>query len=122
MLRCCGANIEGWAHMTAADAAVARVAAAKEARVPKDIYPERSKGSDRPGGPDQPFKSGTVHNAPAAIGRILDKPPQLAEQVLRDDTRLTRRWGHGDLHDHLPAMNGHVIMAYDGAAQDIQWR
>jgi AraC family transcriptional regulator len=56
------------------------------------------------------------------IGRILDKPPQLAEQVLRGDTRLTRRWGHGELHDHLPGMAGHVIMTYYGAAQEIEWR
>lgn len=93
-----------------------------EARLPEDICSERPKGSDRPGGPDESFGPGTVRNAPAEIGRILDKPPQMAEQVLRGDTRLTGRWGHGDVHDHLPGMSGHVIMAYYGAAQDIQWR
>ena len=56
------------------------------------------------------------------MGRILDKPPKLTELVLRGDTRLTRRWGHGDLHDHLPGMAGHVIMTYYGAAREIEWR
>lgn len=57
-----------------------------------------------------------------AIGKILDQAPVLAEEVLRGDTRLTQRWSHGTLHDFLPAMSGHVIMTYYGAAQEITWR
>lgn len=57
-----------------------------------------------------------------AIGRIVKVPPALVEEVLRGDTRLTRRWGHGELHDHLEGLTGHVVMTYYGAAQDIAWR
>ena len=39
--------------------------------------------------------------APEEIGRILDRPPLLSPQVLRGDTRLTQRWAHGGLHNHL---------------------
>lgn len=46
----------------------------------------------------------------------------MAEQVLRGDTRLTWRWGRGDVHDHLSGMSGRAIVAYYGAAQDIQCR
>jgi len=56
------------------------------------------------------------------IGRIIDTPPALVGEVLRGDTRLTRRWGHGALHDHLAGMSGHVLMTYYGAAQHIAWR
>lgn len=57
-----------------------------------------------------------------AIGRIVKAPPALVEEVLRGDTRLTRRWGHGALHDHLEGLTGHVVMTYYGAAQEIAWR
>ena len=61
-------------------------------------------------------------DAPQEIGRILDRPPALAEQVMQGDTRMTRRWRHGALHDHLPGMSGHVVMTYYGDAQNIAWR
>jgi AraC family transcriptional regulator len=60
--------------------------------------------------------------APEEIGRILDRPPLLSPQVLRGDTRLTQRWAHGGLHNHLKCMSGHVVMTYYGAAQHIEWR
>jgi AraC family transcriptional regulator len=46
----------------------------------------------------------------------------LAKEVLRGDTRLTERWGHGALHDTLPGMKGHVIMTYYGEEHNIVWR
>src|ERR1700678_1348047 len=61
-------------------------------------------------------------DAPEEIGRILDRPPVLSPQVLRGDTRLTQRWAHGGLHNHLKCMSGHVVMTYYGAAQHIEWR
>jgi AraC family transcriptional regulator len=61
-------------------------------------------------------------NAPEEMGRILDRPPLLSPQVLRGDTRLTQRWAHGGLHNHLKCMSGHVVMTYYGTAQHIDWR
>lgn len=80
--------------------------------------PKMAKGSIASDLPGDSQGVGAALSAPDEIGRILDKPPQLAEQVLRGDTRLTRRWGHGGLHDQLPGMNGHVVMTYHGAAQE----
>jgi AraC family transcriptional regulator len=61
-------------------------------------------------------------NAPDALARILDKAPPVLDGELRDHTLLTNRWSHGELHDHLPAMRGHVAITYYGDAQDIVWR
>ena len=61
-------------------------------------------------------------NAPEEIARILDRPPLLSPAVLRGDTRLTQRWAHGALHNHLKIMSGHVVMTYYGAAQHIDCR
>jgi AraC family transcriptional regulator len=61
-------------------------------------------------------------NAPDEIARILDRPPVLAKEVLRGDTRLTERWAHGALHDSLPGMKGHVVMTYYGEEHNIVWR
>jgi AraC family transcriptional regulator len=58
----------------------------------------------------------------AEMERILDTPPDLAPAILRGDTRLTRRWRHGSLHDALPAMRGHVVMTYYSQPQDITWQ
>ena len=58
----------------------------------------------------------------AAIGRIVKADPALVDEVLRGEARLTRRWGHGALHDHLAPLNGHIVMTYYGPAQDIAWR
>lgn len=46
----------------------------------------------------------------------------MAEVILRDETQLTVPWAHGALHDYLPAMQGHVIIAYHGEPHDIVWR
>lgn len=61
-------------------------------------------------------------NAPDELARILDHTPPVSEATLRDDTRLTRPWGHGALHNYLPAMAGHVIITYYGEPQQILWR
>ncbi len=61
-------------------------------------------------------------NAADELGRILDRAPPVEAGALRDDTRLTRPWGHGALHDHLPALAGHVIITYYGEPQEILWR
>jgi len=58
----------------------------------------------------------------AAIGRIVKAPPALVDEVLRAEARLTRRWGHEALHDHLTPLKGHVVMTYYGAAQPITWK
>jgi len=61
-------------------------------------------------------------SAPDELGRILDRAPPVADGTLRGDTRLTRPWGHGALHAHLPGMEGHVIITYYGQPQSILWR
>lgn len=60
--------------------------------------------------------------APDAISKIIDTPVALNGEVLRGDTRLTRRWRHGAIHDHLPGMTGHVVMTFYSPAQEIAWR
>lgn len=60
--------------------------------------------------------------APDALARILDRAPPVVEDPLRAHTRLTTPWGHGELHDHLGGMEGHVVITYYGAPQDIVWR
>jgi AraC family transcriptional regulator len=61
-------------------------------------------------------------SAAAAIGKIIDVPVALDGEALRGDTRLTRRWSHGAIHDHLPGMDGHVLMTFYGVPQSINWR
>jgi AraC family transcriptional regulator len=57
------------------------------------------------------------------MGQVLDRAPVLVEDVLACDTRLTRRWSHGDLHDSLPPLDTHVILTYYGtASREIVWR
>ena len=58
----------------------------------------------------------------AEMARVLDRPPPLSHEVLRGDTRLTRRWVHGEVHDTLRQMSGHVVMTFYGAAQEVLWR
>ncbi len=58
----------------------------------------------------------------AAIGRIVKAQPALMREVLRGEARLTRRWGHGALHDDLEPLTGNIVMTYYGAARDIVWR
>lgn len=66
--------------------------------------------------------SGSLGNAPDELARILDHVPPVAADTLRGNTRLTRPWGHGALHNHLPALAGHVIITYYGTPQEILWR
>ena len=61
-------------------------------------------------------------NAPDEISKIIDTPVALNGEVLRGDTRLTRRWTHGAIHDPLPGMRGHVVMTYYGGTNAISWR
>lgn len=71
------------------------------------------------------MERGTVRgagDAVARIGRILDRPPELAGEPLGGETVLTNRWGHGALHDTLAGMPTHVVMTYYGLDQDIVWR
>lgn len=65
---------------------------------------------------------GMFGRAPDELARILDRAPPVVDGALRDDTRLTGPWGHGELHDHLAPMQGHVIITYYGEPQDIVWR
>jgi AraC family transcriptional regulator len=67
-------------------------------------------------------RGGELGSAPDALARILDQAPPVIDDPLKGQTRLTGRWGHGELHDHLDAMQGHVIITYYGDAQDIVWR
>lgn len=60
--------------------------------------------------------------APEALGRILDRAPPVVDGSLRDATTLTGQWGHGELHDSLAGMQGHVIITYYGQPQEIVWR
>lgn len=69
-----------------------------------------------------PHSGGQQHSAVDEMVRVLDQPPVLVGEVLRGQTRFTRRWAHGALHDELPEMVGHVVMTYYGAAQEIGWR
>lgn len=75
--------------------------------------------------PDYPLSSGmggSQHNAAEEMTRVLDRPPALVGEVLRGETRFTHRWVHGELHDQLPPMIGHVVMTYYGAAREVGWR
>ena len=64
----------------------------------------------------------SLGDAAQELGRILDRAPPVEEEPLRSQTRLTRPWGHGALHNYLPALQGHVIITYYGDPQDIAWR
>jgi AraC family transcriptional regulator len=57
------------------------------------------------------------------MARLLDKPPALAEQTLRSDTRLTRRWAHGGLrYDYMHGIAGHIAVACHSGEHPISWR
>jgi hypothetical protein len=56
------------------------------------------------------------------MSRVLDRRPALAGEVLRGETRFTQRWVHGELHNQLAPMIGHVVMSYYGAAREVGWR
>jgi len=61
-------------------------------------------------------------NAPDELARILDAAPPVVSGGLRDETRLTGRWGHGALHNDLPGLQDNVIITYYGEPQEIVWR
>jgi AraC family transcriptional regulator len=58
----------------------------------------------------------------AEMRRVLDREPHVQPEVLRGDTRFTRRWQHGEIHDRTAPMREHVVMTYYGTAQPISWR
>ncbi|HEY0505632.1 MAG TPA: AraC family transcriptional regulator [Lysobacter sp.] len=60
--------------------------------------------------------------APAALAGIIGSAPPVGVAELSDATRLTRPWGHGELHARLGPMDGHVIITYYGEPQEILWR
>lgn len=64
----------------------------------------------------------TFGDAASELGRILDQAPPVEGAALRSQTRLTRPWGHGALHDYLPGLQGHVVITYYGTPQEILWR
>jgi AraC family transcriptional regulator len=70
---------------------------------------------------DDPPPPESIH-ASSEISKIIDTPVALNGEVLRGDTRLTRRWAHGALHDDLAPMTGHVVMTFYGAPQEIVLR
>ncbi|MBO9715798.1 MAG: helix-turn-helix transcriptional regulator [Pseudoxanthomonas sp.] len=67
-------------------------------------------------------EAATYGDAASELARILDQAPPVEEAALRSHTRLTRPWGHGALHNYLPAMDGHVVITYYGEPQEILWR
>ena len=62
------------------------------------------------------------HEAVSEIAGVLDRPPEIVGEPLRDSVRVTRQWGHGALHDTLAGLNEHVVMTYYGVDRDITWR
>lgn len=56
------------------------------------------------------------------MARVLDQPPPVSNAALPGDSLLTGRWIHGEMHDHMKPMSGHVVMTYYGATRDIAWR
>lgn len=68
------------------------------------------------------------HEAPSRrtalteMRRVLDRQPNVRPEVLRADTRFTRRWRHGEIHDRTVPMREHVVMTYYGKAQSISRR
>lgn len=68
---------------------------------------------------------GSTHprrHAPDEMARIMDVPPVLVPEILRDGTRLTRRWAHAAVHEHMQGMDSHVIVGSYGRPVDISWR
>lgn len=61
-------------------------------------------------------------SAPDEMARVLDRPPPVSPELLRDDTQLTRRWTHGAVHAALRPMAGHVVMVYHGGEHAMSWR
>ena len=59
----------------------------------------------------------------AMVGRVLDNAPVVVEALFGGATRLTRRWVHGELHDTLPGLAVHLLVAHHGlTACGAVWR
>lgn len=56
------------------------------------------------------------------MSRILDRPPIALSEPLGGDTLVTGRWTHGALHDALPGMPAHVIIAHHNQGTEIVLR
>jgi AraC family transcriptional regulator len=56
------------------------------------------------------------------MSRVLDSPPVELSERFSGDTRLTGRWTHGPLHDALPGMPAHVIIAHHNEGTEINLR
>jgi len=62
-------------------------------------------------------------DASIEMARLLDVPPVLTPNVLRGDTRLTRRWLHGGLReDYMRGVGGHVAVGCHSGEHPISWR
>lgn len=59
----------------------------------------------------------------STLARLLDRAPVVQDAVFSGETRLTKRWIHGELHDTLPALNTHLLVAhYSPVAREAVWR
>ena len=56
------------------------------------------------------------------MSRVLDRPPIALSERFSGDTRLTGRWTHGAMHDALPGMPEHVIIAHHNEGTEINLR
>ncbi len=63
-----------------------------------------------------------THDPFDEMSRILDRPPIALSDRLSGDTRLTGRWAHGELHDSLPGMPAHVVIAHHNRGTEITVR
>lgn len=62
------------------------------------------------------------HDPFEEMSRILDRPPIALSEEFGGDTRVTGRWKHGELHDSLPEMPAHVIIAHHNEGTGITVR
>lgn len=56
------------------------------------------------------------------MSRVLDRPPIALSERLGGGTLVTGRWTHGALHDALPGMPSHVIIAHHNQGTEIVLR
>jgi AraC family transcriptional regulator len=82
--------------------------------------------SEPAAGPDETIGAaarGPRPDAPREMARLLDEPPVLTSEVLRNDSRLTQPWAHGGLRfDYMRGMSGHVVVACHSGEHAISWR
>ncbi|MEE2690621.1 MAG: AraC family transcriptional regulator [Pseudomonadota bacterium] len=73
---------------------------------------------------ERSFPDRVLGGADAAeeMARILDAPPAVSSEVLRGETRFTRRWLHGGLHEYQRPMAAHVLVAYYGDDREMAVR